>query len=459
MANYFNFQNEAMNVLLGSEVSRYLSTTSTRWLFTDNVLGLNQTSPIDTLAKNLLWTAKSFASTAITSTVLLLMSSASVIESNVEWLSILFKDEPIVRDYKAMLDIEVGLYDVAFSRSKQMDLTRSFQSDLLKNFNELIKKYQELWLFETWAQVKWGETMADILLDLVNMNTSMKHFISWWSNYWNRVLRSYNWCLWNLDEKSCNRDTSTLKFSDKAIEELVKDYKDVRSFWECNLYANAFRSTVEKTINNNSEYVKTAVKDMKKSIERLKVALIWKWRWNFHNDPCKEISDYEMAQLQSYWWWDWVCWKWITVSTAYLKAKDYFNNKKAQKEQVEKLLNMLKFAEKPASKKTIIGDPVDKIKKKRTSVEREQEWFKIFGNDTNYNSDFLFDMNSWFNSVYETTIVELFQDQEDAMSADVSSILPRAKWVLEQQDAALRETRRLNGHLQEIADYQAANVF
>jgi hypothetical protein len=43
-----------------------------------------------------------------------------------------------------MLDIEVGLYDVAFSRSKQMDLTRSFQSDLLKNFNELIKKYQEL---------------------------------------------------------------------------------------------------------------------------------------------------------------------------------------------------------------------------------------------------------------------------------------------------------------------------
>jgi hypothetical protein len=31
--------------------------------------------------------------------------------------------------------------------------------------------------------------------------------------------------------------------------------------------------------------------------------------------------------------------------------------------------------------------------------------------------------------------------------------------VLEQQDAALRETRRLNGHLQEIADYQAANVF
>jgi hypothetical protein len=77
-----------------------------------------------------------------------------------------------------------------------------------------------------------------------------------------------------------------------------------------------------------------------------------------------------------------------------LKAKDYFNNKKAQKEQVEKLLNMLKFAEKPASKKAIIGDPVDKIKKKRTSVEREQEWFKIFGNDTNYNSDFLFDMNS-----------------------------------------------------------------
>jgi hypothetical protein len=57
-------------------------------------------------------------------------------------LAILFKDRPIVRDYKQMLDIETTLFDVAFFRSKQIDLTRPFESDLLKELDVLIKKYQ-----------------------------------------------------------------------------------------------------------------------------------------------------------------------------------------------------------------------------------------------------------------------------------------------------------------------------
>jgi hypothetical protein len=35
--------------------------------------------------------------------------------------------------------------------------------------------------------------------------------------------------------------------------------------------------------------------------------------------------------------------------------------------------------------------------------------------------------------------------------------LPRGKWILDQQDAAIRETKQLNGQLQQVADYQAAN--
>jgi hypothetical protein len=55
------------------------------------------------------------------------------------------------------------------------------------------------------------------------------------------------------------------------------------------------------------------------------------------------------------------------------------------------------------------------------------------------------------------TIVEFAQDQEDGIAADISDILPRGKWILDQQDAAIRETKQLNGQLQQVADYQAAN--
>jgi hypothetical protein len=41
-----------------------------------------------------------------------------------------------------MLDIETRLFDVAYIRSKQMDLSRPFESDLIKALNQIVKKYQ-----------------------------------------------------------------------------------------------------------------------------------------------------------------------------------------------------------------------------------------------------------------------------------------------------------------------------
>jgi hypothetical protein len=41
-----------------------------------------------------------------------------------------------------MLDIETTLFDVAYFRSKQVDLTRQFDGNLKDSFNKLIEKYQ-----------------------------------------------------------------------------------------------------------------------------------------------------------------------------------------------------------------------------------------------------------------------------------------------------------------------------
>ena len=103
------------------------------------------------------------------------MASESTIRSNTEWLAILFKDRPIVRDYKEMLDIETTLFDVAYFRSKQVDLTQPFEWDLMKSFNSLIKKYQGVWLLEPWSEIKWSETLANIMYDLVAMNAAMRN--------------------------------------------------------------------------------------------------------------------------------------------------------------------------------------------------------------------------------------------------------------------------------------------
>ena len=100
---------------------------------------------------------------------------------------------------------------------------------------------------------------------------------------------------------------------------------------------------------------------------------------------------------------------------------------------------------------------IDRLKNRKSTVEREQEWYWVFGGNVRYNSDFIYELDSGFVAVFETTMVEFAQDQEDGIAADISDILPRGKWILDQQDAAIRETNKLNGHLQQVADYQAAN--
>ena len=464
MTNYFNFQKEAKNILLWSDINSKRFDASLQWgLFTKKALNLHNTTAIDLLAWNILWGAQSFVSNIVTSVALLLLASASAIQSNIEGFSILFKDRPIVRDYKEMLDIETVLFDIAYFRSKQINLNQEFSWNLTKELDVLIKKYQWIWLLDQWKDVKEKTiTMSSILLDLISMNTAMKHFISRWGNYWKLTLQNYNWCLWTLDTKSCNRGNSVIKFSTGAIEQLQEDYKDVRSFWACNDYANLFKSTINKTINNNSKNVKTAINDVKDSIERLKEALVGKWRWNFKN-PCDTISDYEMAQLKAYRWSDRKCgWVNVNVSSDLLKTKDYFNEKKSQNKQKEKDETPLKMAEKPESKTVIIWDTAKRLQDLESTEKRWILYQKIFGKEEVYNPDFLFELNSDFLSVYGNTIVEYAQDQEDGIAADISDILPRGKWTLDQIEAAITNTKAenkdwLNSNLQKIADYQAAS--
>ncbi len=461
MSNYFDFQRKAIKILLWSDVNsiRFSTTFDNWWLFTDKVLTLKWVAAIDILATNALWNTKSFVSNSLTSIILLWLVSVSFIQSNTEWFAILFKDRPIVRDYKTMLDIETNLFDVAYFRSKQIDLTQPFQSDLLAKFADLIEEYQKKWLLEMWVKLE-SANMADIIIDLFNMNTYMKHFITINKKLWKKALENYNWCMWKLDvcersywgELCCNRKNSILKFSTGAINTLYEDYKGLAVFWKCNLHAKYFKSTISKTIKNNKESVKSAMDDIADSMKRLKWVFVstYKAATTKEKNRC-DLSDYEMAQLQAYWWWNWNCNVWLlNTDMSITNTRNYFNEKIAQREQKEKVDNKTKKSTRPESKDKIMWDVVDKISEAVSTNERENIRYSVFWSDVRYNSSFSNQLNSDFMWIFQETMDKAYQAQENAIASDISDLFLRANWILKQLDTTMNRTKNLEEELKKI---------
>ena len=456
MSDYFNFQDEAREILLRSEIHSRLYETSfgAWWLFSNKILSLHGPTAIDLIATSIVWNVKSVVSNVVTSTVLLMLASESAFASNLEWLAILFADRPIVRDYRTMLDIETDLFDIAYYNSKQIDLTRPFEWEQISKLNDLIKKYQEKWLFEkTDYKIKGQSSMADILLTLIAMNRAMKQFIMIWSDSNGWALYDFNWCFWSQQQWNCERDVAIAKFSTWAIRQLDEDYIGSRTFGECNLYANSLKSTIKKTINNNSESVHEALQDVKWATERLKNALVGKWRWNLKK-PCESLSDYELSQLQAYRGPNWDCKKRVNVSFDVSETKDYSRMKLAQREQKEKKETVLKTAKKPWSKKKIIGNVADKLLEQNTTNGREKIWFKIYWVDESYNPDFSFEQNTEFTTIFATTMDEFEQAQENGMATDISDVFVDGKALLNQIEDTIKKTDELERNLQKIEDVQ-----
>ena len=392
MSQYFNFQKEAISILWWSKVEERLMqvTFSKNGLFWNKVLDLPVTA-IDLLASGL--KVKSSIFNMLTSSVLLFLISKSVVESNVDGLSILFRDRPIVREYKQLLDIETQLFDVAYFRSKQIDLTRPLDWDMWPWLQALIKKYQEIWLLWIWSEIKWWESMSDVIWDLLSMNSTMRHFISWGSG-----LSDYNWCLGGNDD--CNERNSILKFSTWAIDKLSGDYKEVRKFSACNSYLNSIKSDINSIKNDDT---KTAVQDVKDAIKRLGESLFSKWRWNFKNgrkNMCDNISEYEMAQLKAYWWPDWECGNFINASV----SSDFY-------------------------RATI---------KAKSKVERNVTW------TGGYKPEFV-NLYTDFTWVFNEIMIQYWQSQENAIASDMSDILSRGKWILDQVDVILETSKSNKG--------------
>lgn len=482
MSMYFDFQDEIKSILFwSSNINERLFnvTNSNKWLFWSKVLEL---SPMDALAYNVLSSLGSAISTTSTSVVLLLLASTSVVQSNaIDGFVILFKDRPVVRDYKYMLDIETELFDIAYFRSKQINLTRPFDSDdLMKDLLKIIEKYQDLWLFEkTGRKPSSNISMADLLFDLLDMNSAMRNFIVY---RWDGILSDYNWCLWVVDNKVCDEKVAVLRFDPKAIAQLDEDYKWIWAFWACNLYASNFKSTISKSANNNLSSVKVAMQDVWDAWIRLweaTVGWVGKGRWKLLTDPCN-MSDYEMAQLRAYWWWNWECWEWIGASTIYPKTKKwissvYWKVKKWVSYVKEKISNIVSVIQEYLREKKVERElrkqqktlfenkywvPTKKedvwkeLQEASTTQERQQVMTDNYWEWVVFNPNFSYDILWDFLLIYTWTMVDYKQSQEAASESDFSYELKKIRWLLDQVDTVINQSKLVEDDLQKIADYQ-----
>ena len=455
MSNYFNFQKEAINLLLGTKVNeRLLKVTFTsKGLFSKEVLGL---SALDLIANGIIWNIRSSVSNLLTSAVLLLLVSSSVVQSNIEWLAILFKDRPAVRDYKEMLDIESQLFDVAYFRSKQINLTRPLEWNLMGEFWELVNKYEEMWLLEKRTFSVPDVSMVDVLSDLLKMNAAMKHFIMVGGKLWKSGLTAYYWCLWAWGNV-CNGQNFALKFSQKAIDQLTGDYRDVMGFSVCNPSVNLFVSSIDGAVSNGKDSVKNSIQDVKNSMNILWGALVGKGRWNFKNNRsnmCEWMTEYEMAQLRAYWWPNRTCWKWVNASLdlwdfslVLAEMQEYSRQKKSKNKQKENLIYGTNFVKK---------DFYSELQSWGSTSEKKQQWYKIYWSWANYNPQFSSELNSSFENLFEEIIDQYGQSLENAISSDASDLVLKGGWLLRQVNTTMDNTDKLKDVLQKIVDKQCS---
>lgn len=450
MSNYFEFQREMKEVLLWTKLnSERFSAEFGPWLFTNRVLEMSSSTAIDLLSSRVIWNIRSFVSNTTTSLFLLELAAISVVQSNTEGFAILFDDWPIVRDYKTMLDIETDLFDIAYFLSKEMNILQRVDSNTKKELKNVIKKYRDKWLL-TGNDSDINGSIADVLSDLNSMNVVMKQFIMvGGKSIGNAWLRKYKWCFWNVWTDQCTDKIAILMFSSGAIDKLYDDYKDVRKFSVCNSSVNNFKSSLKKTIKNNSDAVSDAVQDVEDALTRLRDETLWnKKRWDFH-DPCKDLSAYELAQLQAYWWWNWSCGNWINLFT----TKKYVKDKIAHYTQKKKTSDILR-----QSVNSVGNNDLDNKMRDAKTYQERVEYYASQMDKWNLSQNYNIDLDRDFLTEMETTVDEFFQSQENAAATDVITLFWKIRWVLDQLDGIIENSNKTKKILKWIEE-KACSIF
>ena len=463
-------------MLLWSSINEKRFSTSmwNGWLFTNQYLYLSgTTSALDLVSSSVLWGIQSLVSATRTTVDILFLTAASAIWSNTIGLLVLFKDRPIVRDYKQLMDIESELFDVAYFRSKQVNLREAIGwGSLLSQYQDIVKKYQEAWLLKEWTVApKSSASMLDIIFDLISMNTAMRRFLVVWWSVWEDFLISYRGCMWYKDVKEVKNGwydygdcSAVLQFDEDAATQLVEDYAWLWYYWASNLMASNIDSTTTKAKENVEEASDSAEQKIKDWVERLKKLFAWVAEDHFGMDGTGRcnMSDYQMAQLKSYYGNDWTCdssrtWWWVNMKFSapaqFNESKVVLEWEKKNESNLFKEIGSMYYRARTASK---LNKAVDDFVTAKTTSEKWQAFFELYGSWYTYSPEFDTVFLSELTSIYDSINSSVQQSQWNAIALDMSYQLIEIKWLLDEVDTVMSGADGLKKVLEKIADYQCS---
>ena len=297
MSIYLEFQNEMASLLSTNKFKQVKESVSEWkwWLFTSKILTISGAESFnESLAGKTLRifdiTATRSATSLLTSLFLFELAAIWALADNTIWLTILFQDRPIVRDWTKLLDVEWWLSETAYNLWVVWDIWRKIEDT--KALNDIIQKYIWKGLFQEDAQFGGGVLYTEIILKLARLNSAVKRFVAYDSI---GLLENYN------------KEFPDLKINTKFISELHDEYKCARwTFWfKCSTARSSLKKNLQILTNNTNNKWKSSVKQIKDSYTELKWAL---WNWTELTDRFKwkdsTLTETERELLKSRYWLD-----------------------------------------------------------------------------------------------------------------------------------------------------------
>ena len=294
MAIYLEFQKEMATILSknGFKTSTEIMSEGGAGLFTTKTLEL---TGLQAFNESLAWqairifdiTVTRSATAIITATFLFELSAVSALADNTLWLTILFQERPIVRDWVKLLDVERSLNTSAYDLWRAWEIAKTVVE--MDKINDIVKKYEGKGLFKNNSNFWVSARYMDIVMELVELNAAVK------------------WCLVYSDETPLNDFKSNdhhLDVSEDWSRKIRNAYICARPKYglKCNTSWAALKKNLSILGNSTKKQGKGSVDQIKQSYRNLVESL---WNWNAVKkdaDLKSSLTKRELEILRSRYW-------------------------------------------------------------------------------------------------------------------------------------------------------------
>ncbi len=263
---YVNFQVEMMQVLRKAAREKDDKEMNTRvWLFSSKILVLSQRL-LDTwksiFKKESEELVEAWKSAKIWAIMLWSITSEIATKDGLWWLTILFRNEPFVREWSTLQDLDMSLHDTMWDLGTKWLREQEVSSEIMKDIYKLQTKYKlddsnQYALFEKF-DIKWSLKYKDMVNMMLRINSIMKNFVAI------DVER--------VEKRTIEKNWITIKFNKILMDMMYSNYDCAQWISACNPAWKDFakntkvRSTIKKWFEDSNEMIKKANEELSQAM-------------------------------------------------------------------------------------------------------------------------------------------------------------------------------------------------